>query len=118
MKYCTKCGREIEDNILYCPFCGNSTNSFNNNKSYKENNNVNDFKSSSSYTLRLISFVFLVVICVISGVALFPLIWLIPFTVCVYKSIQDPNYELSTGLKICILIFGGIIPGILLLCDN
>ncbi len=36
--YCSKCGKEILDNVTFCPECGNATNP-NNQQSMNNNNN-------------------------------------------------------------------------------
>lgn len=104
MKYCSRCGKEIVADAVICPHCGCAV------EKRKEDD--------TSHTLRVIAFVFLILSCIAYGWLLIPLAWLIPFTIKVKKAVDDPSYELSTALKVCILIFGNLVSGIVLLCDN
>ena len=61
--------------------------------------------------------VFMVIGCILSGLSLIPLIWTIPMTKKLFKNAEE-GVELSTGFKICTLIFVSFIAGILLLCDQ
>ena len=51
------------------------------------------------------------------GWLLIPLCWCIPMTVSVYKAYKGKK-DLSTGFKVCTLLFVSLVGGILLLCDN
>lgn len=46
-----------------------------------------------------------------------PMLWTIPMVICVNKARKGESY-LSTGFKICYLLFVSLIGGILLLLDN
>ena len=61
--------------------------------------------------------VFMVISCVAYGWTIIPLIWLVPMTKKLFRS-ADEGKEVSTGFKICTLIFASFIGGILLLCDQ
>lgn len=152
MKYCTRCGKENDDNSLFCSNCGTSFNSVN-------TRTVEPKKS----TLKLIAYVFMIIAIVSTIVGaiimiassfiakeallqevgsnptreeliainlafaiyiflgilmLVSLIWLSYFAVKIRKAYSNPNVELSVAFKVCVLLFGGLISGILLLCDN
>lgn len=61
------------------------------------------------------------ILCLLStiamGILLVPLCWCIPMTVSIYRASKGEN-KLSTGFKVCTLIFVNFIAGILLLCDK
>lgn len=61
--------------------------------------------------------VFLVLGCVTRGWLIFPLAWCLPITIMVFRALRD-NRPISTGLKVCTLIFVNLIAGICLLCMN
>jgi len=48
---------------------------------------------------------------------LIPLAWCIPMTVSYFKKVKY-NQPISTGFKVCSLLFVSLIGGILMLCDN
>lgn len=54
---------------------------------------------------------------VCAGVYALALSWMIPMTVSISRSLKE-NRPISTAMKVCTLIFVGIVPGILLLCMN
>ncbi|XQP55574.1 MAG: hypothetical protein ACOQNY_02080 [Mycoplasmoidaceae bacterium] len=61
-----------------------------------------------------IAYVFMIVSTVISGLVLIPLAWHIPMLV-YYKNNAG---RVGTGFKVCALLFCGLIPGVLMLCDT
>ena len=67
--------------------------------------------------MKTAAFIFCLLGTIAAGWCVIPLLWCIPMTVHVYKA---RNYEttLSTGFKICTLLFLSLVGGILLLCDN
>ena len=103
-KVCLKCGNQIEDpNIQFCPECGNQIGA-----------PINTRYDSGLLTAAK---VLMILTCVGLGWLLIPLAWLIPFTVIIGKR-QTSGKKLSTGFKVCVLLFGNLIAGILLLCDK
>ncbi len=58
------------------------------------------------------------IVCAIMGfVYLIPLLWTIPMTISVFKKSKNGT-KISTGFKVCVLLFVNLIAGIILLCDN
>lgn len=97
---CLKCGTVVEDpNTAYCPNCGNALG-----------------KQGYDSGLLSVAYVFMIISCVCIGWTLIPLAWLIPMTVKINRR-RKTNEPLSVGFKICTLLFGSLISGILLLCD-
>ena len=111
MKWCTKCGNELLDDAVIWPKGGNSVDY----KNVNENLNTDQGKETSS--LKTIALVFMIIATVISGFSIIPLAWMIPMTVYYYKSIKNKE-SVSTGFKVCTLIFVSLISGILMLCDQ
>ena len=103
MKYCTKCGNELHDEAAICPKCG----------CYTETR----LTASDSATLKLITKIFMIIGCIITGIYLIPLCWTIPMTLHYCKATQE-HRPLGTGFKVCSLIFVNLIAGILMLCDD
>ena len=108
MKYCSHCGKEVVDEAVVCPFCGCKVNSSNSTKILDDD---------AKKILAIIVKVFMIIGCIATGWTLIPLIWLIPMTVHVFKKL-DNNEPISTGVKVCVLLFCNIIAGIILLCMN
>ena len=69
-------------------------------------------------TLDTVIKVFMILSCVAGACACFiPLAWMIPMTVITFKKI-DKGELFDTGLKVCTLLFVGIIPGILMFVSD
>jgi len=103
MKYCSHCGAEIEDDAVVCVHCGC--------KVAEEKPAYNQ----DSETLDTVIKVFMIICTVCMGFALIPLAWCIPMTISVCNSIKNRT-PISMAMKICTLLFVGLVPGILLLC--
>ena len=119
MKYCYKCGCQIQDEDVFCPKCGarqesaSTITASNDEASSTPNiNKTNETKENS--TFYLIAFILCLIETITIGWLLIPLAWCIPMTVKIYRA--DKNHEkLSVGFSVCVLIFLNIISGILLL---
>lgn len=105
LKYCTNCGAELNDNDTYCTRCGHT-------------NDCTEVKNSDKSGIKFAIKFFMILGCVASALYLFiPLCWTIPMTITYFNKIKI-NAPISTGFKICTLLFLNVIAGILLLCDN
>lgn len=107
MKYCSKCGHQIMDEAIICPNCGCGVDGC---KFFKEN-------QQSNSGLKTAAKVFMIIGTVFYGLYLIPLAWCLPMTINYCKKIKHGE-RISTGFKVCALLFVNIIAGILLLCDN
>ncbi len=67
--------------------------------------------------MKLAAFILCLIATIEMGAFLIPLAWCIPMTVSVYKAYKGEEY-LSTGFKVCTLLFVSMIGCILLLCEN
>ena len=100
MKYCTKCGTPIADEAVICFGCGCSA--------------VEAKKSSGLATAAR---VFMVLGTVIMGLYILPLAWCIPMTVSYFKKVKN-NQPISTGFKVCSLLFVSLLGGVFMLCEK
>ena len=104
MKYCTHCGAEMLDDAVVCVKCGCSSDA-----QAKATDNDNN--------MRLLVKIFIIIGCFSIGWALIPLAWCIPMPVSTFKKL-DAGEKLSTGFKVCSLIFVNLIAGIIMLCSE
>lgn len=64
--------------------------------------------------LKLAAFIFMIISICSIGLTLLPLCWMIPMCVYYYRN----DGYVSTGFKVCTLLFCSFIGGILMLCDD
>ena len=108
MRYCTKCGNQIMDEAIVCPACGCATEHFHN--SYAaERKNTSGLKTAAK--------VLMIISTVVMGLYIIPLAWCLPMTIIYCNKIKRGEH-ISTGFKVCSLIFVNTIAGILMLCDT
>ena len=67
--------------------------------------------------MKTAAFVLGVIVAVSVGWTLIPLAWIIPMLIKLNKAMKG-EVQLSTGYKICFLLFVSLIGGIVLLCDD
>lgn len=113
MKFCVHCGAEIHEEAVICVKCGRTV------ESNKPVAVQPVQQSGGDDTLATVVKVFLILGCVSQGWLIIPLAWCLPITISIFKSLKEGR-PISTGLKICSLIFVNMIGGICLLCmdDN
>ncbi len=144
MSYCRNCGEELLDGTQFCPHCGakvepvpESETPFENleqNTTFTETTTSGTTQTasgtqSSGIKTAVIFLIISCVFCVINAlvdaflvsyldaiVDLVSLCWLIPVTLFVSKK-KSAN-QISTGAKVCILLFCNTISGIVLLCSD
>lgn len=61
--------------------------------------------------------VFMIISTVVYGLYIIPLAWCLPMTISYSKKIKNGE-PVSTGFKVCTLLFVNLIADILMLCDN
>ena len=111
--FCSKCGEKIMEEAVICPHCG----------CYTNNQKKNEKPATNSSGLKTAAKIFMIISCISTGLMfllIFPLIalaWQIPMTVIYCKKINT-NEPVTTGFKVCTLLFVSLIAGILMLCDN
>lgn len=104
--FCPYCGAEVSDNAVVCVTCGGMVGG----------QSLAVQKSKNSTMITVIK-VFLILGCIAEGWAIIPLLWCIPMTVSVFKSLNTGR-PVSVGLKVCVLIFLSLVGGICLLCSD
>ena len=135
MPYCPYCGSEVPSESKFCPSCGKnlgelnnseeSTSNFDNDSSssksrFSNSYSTNKDSSSGKSDLKMVAFVLCVITCVVYAVTivgLFGLIWCLPMTLKINKANKE-NEPLSTGFKVCVLLFVNTLAGVLLLVDK
>lgn len=105
-KFCSHCGKEVNPDAVVCVNCGCSL---------KPNRNASGSDSSDGMKVAIKIFMILGIVSV--AWFIIPLIWCIPMYIKVNKYLEG-EVELSTGYKVCVLLFCSMIAGILLLVDN
>ena len=110
MKYCVKCGKQLNDDDVFCSNCGAQQSSL-------KNTEEAIYGKDANRVLRTVAFVFMVISTVICGFLLFPLCWMLPMTIHYYHAMED-NRQVSTSFKVCSLLFVSLIGGIIMLCDD
>jgi hypothetical protein len=145
MKYCEKCGAEMDDNAEFCPKCGAKVGGSDHPVDH-ECGCCNGECECHHYnkTLRIVASIFMLItvlgclffflIAIIAFgdpkygadaeklskaaaiIYLIPLLWQVPMTIVAFKSVKDGRH-LGIAYKVCTLIFVSVIGGILLLCD-
>ncbi len=113
MKYCTYCGAEMIDEAVLCVKCGRMV----------ENapNPQQRFYSQPSQPMDLSSItkIFLIIGMVIMAISTIgiALTWCLPMYNSYIRKTQNRE-PITTGFKVCILLFVSTIGGILMLCDK
>lgn len=108
MKYCTKCGNELIDEAVICTKCGCST-------GYQEL--VKNEQRQTSSGVRTAAKVFMILGTVVMGIYIIPLAWCLPMTISYFNKTKRGE-TVSTGFKVCSLLFVSLLGGIFMLCDH
>ena len=106
MKFCTHCGAELVDDAVVCTSCGRLIAS--NPVAPKPESGL----STAAKVLMILGTVIMAFTTYGIGLA-----WCIPMTVSYFKKIKN-GLPISTGFKVCSLLFVSMIGGILMLCDK
>jgi uncharacterized membrane protein YvbJ len=106
MKYCVHCGAEMFDEAVVCVKCGRMV----------EQEKPAVVRADDDAMSTVIK-VFLILGCIAQGWLLLPLAWCLPITISIFNAMRDRRL-ISTGTKVCALIFVNLIAGICLLCVN
>ena len=115
MKFCSKCGAQLDDEAVFCPTCGAKTDEPA--QTFQPAPASAPAKSSNTATIRLIAKIFMLLGCISLGAALIPLCWAIPMTVHYWNAVKY-NRPVGIAFKICSLIFVSTVAGILMLIEN
>lgn len=107
--YCSKCGAEIMDEAVVCTKCGCLVGE------KKMPARVRTQKDDSG--LKKVAKIFMIISCVVMGLWIITLAWTIPMTMSYSKKIENGE-PVTTGFKVCTLLFVNVIAGVLMLCCN
>lgn len=108
MSFCPNCGTQLPESYSFCPNCGAAV--------YLQNNEYEQPIGSNS-ALSSVAKAFMIVGTVFMGFYLIPLLWCLPMTIHYFDATKN-NQTVSTGFKVCTLLFVNTIAGILMLCDK
>lgn len=109
MKYCSHCGQALSENSNVCPVCGE-------NNEPQVPSAPREPKESGLATAAKIFMILGTIVNAVSGF-LIPLAWCIPMTISYCKKLKRGE-PISTGFKVCSLLFVSLLGGILMLCDK
>ena len=107
------CGTELADDAAVCFSCGSSFET-----ALDPVSPVYGQKKQNS-GLTTTAKVFMVIGAIVTGLMGYtiPLAWCIPMTIIYFNKVKNGQH-ISTGFKVCTLIFVSTIAGILMLCDK
>lgn len=109
-KFCVHCGAEVNPQAVVCVHCGCGIPGTNAARTFSSS-------SDSSDIMKTLIKVFTLIGVVANAFALIPLIWCIPMYQKVNRYLKGEE-TLTTGFKVCVLLFVNVIAGILLLVDE
>lgn len=101
LRNCANCGATLAQTDTFCTQCGQQM-------------PPPALVRGREDTVATLTKVFLILGCISIGWALIPLAWCLPLTISVFHSFRDRR-PVSTGTKVCVLLFVNMIAGILLL---
>ena len=128
MKICEKCGTELSDEFAFCTNCGAAIEkaevaAVENNELIQVENveaaAVEQAAEIRNQGLKTTAKVFMIIGTVMTSAMYFviPLAWCLPMTISYSNKIKRGE-KVSTGFKVCSLLFVSLIAGILMLCDR
>ena len=104
--FCSHCGSEIHDEAVICVKCGCEV---------SKAKPIAITPTETDSTMSIVVKVFMILGCISQGWLIIPLAWCIPLTVKVFNSLKSGT-PITTGTKVCSLIFVNLIAGICLFC--
>lgn len=102
---CIHCGAEINDDAFVCVKCGCRVD---------QKLPAAQANAQRDDTMVTVIKVFLILGCIAEGWLLIPLAWCIPMTVKIFNCLKTGT-PISTGMKVCTLLFVSLVAGICLL---
>ena len=133
MKYCSKCGAQLPDEAIFCHACGRAVDPQFNQQAHGTDQSQSWYQTPNQAPLwhqaptqsannnglatatKILMIIGTVVMAIYTlGIAL---AWCLPMTISYLNSIKEGR-TVSTGFKVCTLLFVSLIAGILMLCDN
>ena len=118
MKYCTNCGNQLPDEAGFCTSCGAAMEQTTPQQNYAQPQQPNYAQPAPQVSgLATAAKIFMIISTVVTGLYIIPLAWCLPMTISYCKKIKQ-GAPISTGFKVCTLLFVNTIAGILMLCDK
>ena len=111
--FCKFCGHPVSEDAIYCPTCGKKLDEVKKEEVKVEAVGLETPKKRNE-TIAQIGLVFCTINTIIAGFVLIPLIWMLPMTVSIYKSLQE-HKPISVAMKVCTCLFLSLLGGVLLL---
>ena len=138
MKFCKNCGNQLEDTMSFCTNCGTACE-----QAAPQQTTVTEQQPAPQQPqvapqqpqyaapqqqaycqpeaevsgLAIAAKVLMIISTVVMGLYLIPLAWCLPMTISYSKKLKRGE-PISTGFKVCTLLFVNTIGGILMLCDK
>ena len=112
MKYCTHCGKELQEDATFCSQCGSYAGIY-------EAKTAKQESAKSLSGLKAATKIVLIISMIMVGISTYGLvfIWAAPMTSHYCKKI-DRGEPVSMGFKVCTLLFVSTPAGIMMLCDQ
>lgn len=135
MKFCAFCGKQIDDNAIFCGHCGKATfeqpsQNQQNYQDFQDFQNSQGYQSYQSYQapteqkrepsgLAKAAKILMIIFGLITSITTYGigLAWYIPMVISYSRKLKRGK-KVSTGFKVCTLLFVSTIAGILMLCDR
>ena len=114
MKYCVKCGNEMVDEAVICVKCGCAVEQF---PAVAEQPQQAPARTPSGLATAAKILMIISTVCMALSTCCISLAWCLPMTIS-YSNKIKAGQPVSTGFKVCTLLFVNTISGILMLCDN
>ena len=119
MSFCPYCGKEMAEGTAFCVNCGQPVAApvpvqpqYQPQPQYQA-----PVQPQQPSTLATVAKVLMIISTVVMGLYLLPLAWCLPMTLNYCKKIKSGE-PVTTGFKVCTLLFVNTIAGILMLCDK
>ena len=123
MKFCTNCGTQLEDNVNFCTSCGAALSQPQQQAQSQQTYAQPQYgqpmyaQPAKESGLATAAKIFMIISTVVTGIYILPLAWCLPMTLSYFKKLKT-GQPVSTGFKVCTLLFVNTIAGILMLCDK
>lgn len=111
MKYCSKCGNELMEEAVVCLKCGCAI------EGSKMTETAQGVSANSG--LKTAAKILMILGTIVTSLAgfLIPLAWCLPMTISYFNKTKRGE-TVSTGFKVCSLLFVSLLGGVLMLCDK
>ncbi|MBQ9761021.1 MAG: zinc-ribbon domain-containing protein [Clostridia bacterium] len=113
MKFCSKCGTQIEDDAIICLGCGRMVDGA------PSTAQPADSVAQSRSGFVTAAKVFLIIGTILMAIMTFGigLAWCLPMTLSYFRRTKDGT-PVSVGFKVCVCLFVSMLGGIFMFCDN